>query len=275
MLINRENKLAVAAQCCLLQVTRSRIYYKANGKNDAPLANAIADCYRQYPIYGYRRITACLRREGYIVNRKCVLRLMREMGLKAIYPRLKTTIRNAEHTKYAYALQDMVVNSAHQAWQIDITYLRTEHGFIYLNALIDMHSRYIVGWTLSNIMDTESCLRTLDKSVHMHGKPLFINSDQGRQFTCVTWVNALQERDIGISMSGKGRSNDNAHIERLWRTFKYESVILHNPKTVAEYKKLLPEFVHWYNNHRIHQALDYRTPAEVLQKQFLQEEATN
>ena len=112
----------------------------------------------------------------------------------------------------------------------------------------------------------------MDKASTTHGKPLFINSDQGSQFTCVNWVNALQDMGIGISMSGKGRSNDNAHIERLWRTFKYESVILHNPRTIADYKKLLPEFIHWYNNRRPHQALNYQTPAEVLHKQFLQEE---
>jgi putative transposase len=261
------NKLAVATQCQLLSVSSSRYYYKHVVKDDSGIANAISECYQKHPVYGYRRITACLRRLGYVVNRKCVLRLMREMGLKAIYPGVKTTIANQAHTKYAYALQDMAISQPHQAWQIDITYLRTAHGFIYLNALIDMHSRYVVGWTLSNSLDTESCLRTLEQAVYAYGTPLYINSDQGSQFTCGAWVTALQEMDIKISMSGKGRSNDNAHIERLWRTLKYESVILNDPRTITDYKKLLPEFMHWYNEQRPHQALNYQTPDEVLKQQ--------
>lgn len=249
-------------QCQLLGVARSRFYYKAEHKDDAYLANSIAEIYRQYPFYGYRRITACLRREGYIVNHKCVLRIMRRMGLKAIYPGPKTTIPGL--CKHPYALEGVVIDHVHQVWQIDITYLRTEHGFIYLNALIDVYSRYVVAWTLSNSLDQENCIRTLDKAFYDHPKPEIINSDQGSQFTSQQWVNLLEDNGIKVSMSGRGKSNDNAHIERLWRTLKYESCILNGARSVSDYKKLLPEFISWYNHHRPHQSLRYKTLIEVL-----------
>jgi putative transposase len=270
-MVCREYKLPIEKQCNLLMINRSTFYYTPAIQDDSVIANQIADCYRQYPIYGYRRITVCLQREGYIVNHKCVLRIMQEIGLRAIYPGPKTTIVSKEHHKYAYMLRNLVINCTNQVWQVDITYLRTEHGFIYLNALIDVHSRYIVGWTLSNSLDTESCLRTLENAILNHGIPEIINSDHGCQFTCEDWICSLTTYGISISMSGIGRSNDNAHIERLWRTLKYESVILNNPRTVADYKKLVPEFISWYNNERPHQALKYQTPAEVFSTQTLQE----
>ena len=162
----------------------------------------------------------------------------------------------------------MSITKPHQAWQIDITYLRTEHGFMYMNALIDMQTRYVVGWSLSNSLDTEACLRTLEKTIESYGLPDIINSDQGSQFTSQVWVNAVQGKGILISMSGRGRSNDNAHIERLWRTLKYEWTILNGARSVVDYKKLLPEFINWYNNLRPHQALGYQTPAEVLENKI-------
>lgn len=256
--------LSVRAQCQLLNIQRSLVYYKRAVCEDTCLANALVEIYQQHPVYGYRRLTACLRRQGYEVNGKHVLRLMRQMGLRAICPGPKTTLRDKTHYKYPYALKNMVISRAHQAWQIDITYVRTEHGFMYMNALIDMHSRYVVGWSLSNTLDTEACLRTLDKATFQYGRPDIINSDQGSQFTSEPWVKALQSQGILISMSGRGRSNDNAHIERLWRTLKYEWTFLKGMRTVSDYKKLLPEFIHWYNTSRPHQALNYQTPAEVL-----------
>jgi len=249
-MINRENQLPIKQQCRLLGVARSRFYYKVWLKDDSYLANSIAEIYRQYPVYGYRRITACLRRAGYVVNHKCVLRIMGRMGLKAIYPGPKTTIPGS--CKHPYALEGVVINHMNQVWQIDITYLRTEHGFIYLNALIDVYSRYVVAWTLSNSLDQESCIRSLDKALYDHPKPEIINSAQGSQFTSDQRVRFLQENVIKVSMSGKGRSNDNAHIERLWRTLKHESCILNGARSVGDYKKLLPEFINWYNYHRPH-----------------------
>jgi putative transposase len=265
-MITKNTKLGIRQQCCLLQINRSLLYYnRRTVADDACLANALADIYRQYPVYGYRRLTACLKRQGHGVNGKHVLSLMRQMGLRAIYPKPRTTMVNKDNYKYPYALKDMAITNPHQAWQIDITYLRTEHGFMYMNALIDMQTRYVVGWSLSNSLDTEACLRTLEKAIESHGLPDIINSDQGSQFTSQEWVNAVQGKGILISMSGRGRSNDNAHIERLWRTLKYEWTILNGARTVGDYKKLLPEFINWYNNLRPHQALGYRTPGEVLE----------
>ncbi len=265
-MITKNTKLGIRQQCCLLQINRSLLYYnRRTVADDTCLANALADIYQQYPVYGYRRLTACLKRQGHGVNGKHVLRLMRQMGLRAIYPKSRTTLVNKDHYKYPYVLKDMAITEPHQAWQIDITYLRTEHGFMYMNALIDMQTRYVVGWSLSNSLDTEACLRTLERAIESHGLPDIINSDQGSQFTSQVWVNAVQGKGILISMSGRGRSNDNAHIERLWRTLKYEWTILNGARTVVDYKKLLPEFINWYNNLRPHQALGYQTPGEVLE----------
>ena len=268
-MITKNTKLGIRQQCCLLQINRSLLYYNRRAiVDDTCLANALADIYRQYPVYGYRRLTACLKRQGHDINGKHVLRLMRQMGLRAIYPKPRTTLVNKYHYKYPYVLKDMSITKPHQAWQIDITYLRTEHGFMYMNALIDMQTRYVVGWSLSNSLDTEACLRTLEKAIESHGLPDIINSDQGSQFTSQVWVNAVQGKGILISMSGRGRSNDNAHIERLWRTLKYEWTILNGARSVVDYKKLLPEFINWYNNLRPHQALGYQTPAEVLENKI-------
>lgn len=264
-MVTKNTKLGIRQQCCLLQINRSLWYYNhRNVVDDTCLANALVDIYQQYPVYGYRRLTACLKRRGHDVNGKHVLRLMRQMGLRAIYPKPRTTLVNKDHYKYPYVLKDMAITKPHQAWQIDITYLRTDHGFMYMNALIDMQTRYVFGWSLSNSLDTEACIRTLEKAITSHGLPDIINSDQGSQFTSQEWVNAVHGKGILISMSGKGRSNDNAHIERLWRTLKYEWTILNGARSVVDYKKLLPEFINWYNNLRPHQALEYRTPAEVL-----------
>lgn len=264
-MISKNTELGIRRQCYLLQINRSGFYYKHRAAlADTVLANALADIYKLYPVYGYRRLTECLKRQGYHVNGKHVLRIMRQMELRAIYPKLKTTIVNKAHEKFPYLLNNMVISKPHQVWQIDITYLRTDHGFIYMNALIDMQTRYVVGWSLSNSLDTEACLRTLEKAIHEYGLPDIINSDQGSQFTSSDWVKAVQGKGILISMSGRGRSNDNAYIERLWRTLKYEWTILNGARSVADYKKLLPEFIKWYNELRPHQGLRYLTPGEVL-----------
>jgi putative transposase len=265
-MIDKGSPLSVRQQCRLLEVNRSLVYYQRAVVDDTELANALCELYRQFPVYGYRRLTACLRREGYAVNGKRVLRLMREMGLRAIYPGLKTTVVDKAASKYPYLLKDMVIVRAHQVWQVDITYLRTDHGFMYLTALIDMYTRFVVGWSLSNSLDTETCLRTLERAISTYGVPDMINSDQGCQFTSEAWIQALESQGILISMSGKGRSNDNAHIERLWRTLKSEWTLIHGLRTVAEYKAHLPKFINWYNHLRPHQALQYKTPGEALKK---------
>lgn len=266
MMIRKGNRLSVRKQSDLLRLNRSGLYYQAYEDTDPLSASLIAEVYRQYPMYGYRRIQAHLKDHGHVINRKSVLRLMRELRLKAIYPAPKTTVRNKAHEKHAYLLSGITVTKPHQAWQVDITYLRTNQGFLYLTALIDMGSRYVVGWSLSNSLDTESCLRAFEGAILTHGTPEIINSDQGSQFTSHDWTQALASKGILISMSGSGRSNDNAYIERLWRSLKYEWTFIKGARTIEDYKTLLPQFFEWYNSQRPHQALGYKTPARALEE---------
>lgn len=234
-MIGKGNRLSVRRQSDLLELNRSGLYYKGAEDVDTLSASLIAEAYRQYPMYGYRRIQAHLRDQGYVMNRKCILRLMRELQLKAIYPAPKTTVGNKAHEKYPYLLSGVTVTKPHQVWQVDITYLRTNQGFLYLTALIDMGTRYVIGWSLSNSLDTESCLRALENAIVAHGIPGIINSDQDRQFTSHDWTQALTSKGILISMSGSGRSNDNAYIERLWRSLKYEWTFIKGARTVEDY----------------------------------------
>ncbi len=264
-MIDNTHSLSLKKQCQLLDIHRSRIYYKPIFREEDTLfANELVELYRQYPIYGYRRLTVMLRRLGFKVNEKKVLRLMREFGLRALYPKHRTTLVNKKDYKYPNVLKDFIPIQPHQAWQIDITYLRTEHGFMYLNALIDVYSRTILGWCLSNSLGVEACLISLEQAIADYGIPEMIHSDQGTQFTSHEWISILQEKGILISMSGQGRSNDGAHIERLWRTLKYESLYIQGIRTVPELKAMLKRFVTWYNHSRPHQALGYKTPFEVL-----------
>jgi putative transposase len=215
-------------------------------------------------MYGYRRIRAKLGHQGIIVNGKKVLRIMRQQKICAIFPGPKTTVVDPKAYKYPYLLNNGLTLYPHRVWQVDITYLKTPYGFIYLTALIDVYSRYVVGHCLSSTLDTESCVLALERAILSHGIPTIINSDQGSQFTSDLWINALIKYGILISMCGKGRSNDNAFIERLWRTLKYEWLYIYGARKICDYKKLLTSFIKWYNDERPHQALKYKTPAQML-----------
>jgi putative transposase len=252
-------------RCCeLLGLNRSTIYYKGKPADidDIDLLNAIRDIWERYPFYGYRRITKELRANGYKVNRKRVQRLMVWGEIQAIYPGPNTSRRNKLHAIHPYLLRDLSITHANQAWMVDITYLRMPHGFMYLVALIDVHSRYIVGWSLSNTLETEFCIDAL-KSGLVQEKPEIINSDQGCQFTSDDWINFLREQGIKISMTGKGRCTDNIYIERFWRSFKREEFYLNEYKNIKELKKAIGAYIEFYNQRRWHQSLEYKTPAEV------------
>jgi putative transposase len=210
----------------------------------------IAEIYSNYPIYGYRRITAILHRQGVVVDRKAVQRLMKEMNLRAIYPGPNTSKRNLREMVYPYLLSGLMITRVNMVWQVDITYLRTNNEFMYLVALIDVYSRLVVGWDLSNSLYTSSCINALANTILKYGKPEIINSDQGSQFTSDLWIQSLQKYGITISMTGKGRCNDNANIECLWRSFKYEGSYLYKWQTVAELKANIPKWLNWYNNAR-------------------------
>lgn len=269
MINTKHQQLSVRRQSELLKINRSMLYYEESDKTgNFVLSNKIAEIYSSYPIYGYRRITAVLARENIEANHKRVQRLMREMDLYAIYPRANTSIRNNEHAVFPYLLKGLVLTKPHQVWQVDITYLRTTKGFMYLVAIIDMYSRMIVGYRLINSLCTESCKSALEDAILKYATPVILNSDQGSQFTSESWVKTLAYYKIKISMTGKGRCTDNAYIERLWRAFKYEGSYLYQWNTVEGLKTNIPKWVYWYNYDRPHQSLNYSTPAETLYKAY-------
>ena len=263
MVSKNDKKVSFRRQCELLSLTRSNFYYQKKTRlNEDLLVDEILDIYQLNPCYGYRRITKILQRRKFDVNRKRVQRLMKLLNIKAIYPGVNTSKRNHTEMVYPYLLRNLEIARPHQVWQIDITYLRVEGGFIYLVGLIDVYSRVIVGWRLSNSLDTTSCINAMEDAIAKYGVPEIINSDQACQFTSHDWLEFLKNYSITISMTGKGRSNDNAYIERFWRTAKYEWLYINNIKTIKELKNELPELINWYNNERPHQAIDYLTPQE-------------
>jgi len=264
LLVNPSLKITVARQCHLLSVERSGLYYKPVPKvDDTVMMNRIYDIWYQSPCFGYRRVTKVLRREGMVVNRKKVRRLMDLMGLKAIFPSPKTSAKDKSHKIYNYLLKDLEITHPNQAWQVDITYIRTRKGFAYLTALIDVYSRHIVGWSLSNTMDTDFCLEALDQCLEQ-GIPEIINSDQGSQFTSKVWTSSLEDRDIKVSMTGKGRCIDNVYIERFWRSIKHEKIKICEFDDIHELENLIADYIQHYNHERPHQTLGEFVPAEVF-----------
>ncbi len=253
----------------MLGVNRSTLYYKEKPADidDIDLLNVIRDIWERYPFFGYRRITKELRNNHQIkVNRKRVQRLMAWGGIQAIHPGPNTSKRNKLHAVHKYLLRDIEITRPNQAWMVDITYLRMPSGFVYLVALIDVYSRYIVGWALSNTLETDFCIDAL-KSGMEFGMPEIVNSDQGSQFTSDDWIDFLREWDIKISMTGKGRCTDNIYIERFWRSFKREEFYLNDYESVKELKKAIGAYIEFYNKRRWHQSLDYKTPAAVYFEQ--------
>jgi len=229
---------------------------------DLELLNMIREVWERYPFYGYRRITKELRFEGLNVNRKRVQRLMKEGCIQAIYPGPNTSKRNKQHATYSYLLRDIVINRVNQAWMVDITYLKLPKGFVYLVAIIDVYSRFVVGWELTNSLETDACVEALNQGLQ-YATPEIINSDQGCQFTSEKWVECLNEQEIKISMTGKGRCLDNIHIERFWRSLKYEQFYLNDYDTIKELRSGIKDYIEFYNHKRWHQSLGYKRPAEV------------
>ena len=264
-LADSTGKLSLRRRCELLGMNKSTLYYqgKAQSLDDVAVLNSIRDIWMRYPFYGYRRITQELRSEGVEINRKRVQRLMRLGGICALYPGPNTSRRNKLHAIHPYLLRDMRINEVNQAWMVDITYLRMAKGFMYLVALIDVHSRYVVGWSLSNTLDTSGCVEAL-KMALVIGKPDIINSDQGCQFTSDEWVNYLHVAAIKVSMTGKGRCLDNVYIERFWRSFKQEEFYLNEYDSVKVLRKAISAYIEFYNHKRWHQSLGYKTPGELF-----------
>lgn len=268
-MIDKEDKtLSLRHQCRLLGIWRSNIYYDEKERSDEPiLANEINEIWLDMPAYGYRKITKELQRRGYKINHKRVLRMMREMNIMAIYPKPKTTIVNNEHKKYPYLLHNLTIIGPNHVWATDITYIKITGGFIYLVAIIDVFSRFIVSWSLSITLEVGFCIEALTSALQNWQKSEILNTDQGVQFTSAEWVNKVEEAGIKVSMDGVGRWADNIYIERFWRTAKHEYILLHSFESVKSARKAIAQFVDIYNYKRLHQSLGYLTPAEVYLKE--------
>jgi putative transposase len=257
-------QIRVVRQCELIGLPRATYYYKSVGECalNIELMHLIDEIYTGHPYYGSRRLRACLHRQGYVVNRKRVRRLMRQMGIVAIYPKPRVTQALKEHEKFPYLLRDLVIDHPNQVWCTDITYIRMVRGFVYLMAIMDWYSRYVISWEVSTTMETTFCCEALKKALQQ-ATPAIFNSDQGSQFTSREFTGCLKNARIAISMDGRGRVYDNIFIERLWRSVKYEHIYLHEYATVPAVKQGLQEYFQEYNTDRPHQGLKDHTPAEV------------
>lgn len=258
--------LSMRRQCELLDVNRSMLYYKPKPPTDETLelTRLIDEKFTKSPFFGARRIKEWLKTEGWNVTRKRIRRLMKLMGLEAVYPKPKTTKRNPEHSVFPYLLRGLTIDSSDQVWATDITYVPMRRGFLYLTAIMDWYSRYVLSWELSNSLDTEFCIKALNSALSL-GKPKIFNSDQGSQFTALEFQKPLKAAGVSISMDGRGRWMDNVFVERLWRSLKFEEVYLHAYETIQEARTSIGQWFNFYNYERQHQALGYKTPYEVYE----------
>jgi putative transposase len=266
-LVDRSDpRVSIVAQCRLLRVARSTLYYRPApvSEDDLVLMRRIDEQYLATPFYGARRMVAVLRRDGLVVNRKRVRRLMRLMGIEAIYPKPDTSRAHPDHTTYPYLLRGLAIERPNQVWCADITYVPMAKGFVYVVAVMDWFSRRVLSWRLSIGLDGEFCVAALQEALARHGQPEIFNTDQGVQFTSGVFLAELASRGVRISMDGRGRYLDNIFIERLWRSLKYEEVFLKAYATVAEARRGIGGWLSFYNEERPHQALEYRTPREVF-----------
>lgn len=260
--------LSLARQTELLDIARSSLYYQPKiNETDFLIMNKIDEIYTQYPFYGSRRVKYELENYEIVICREHVQRLMRLMGIEAIYPkkRFNTSQSDTDHRLYPYLLRNLEIVKPDQVWGTDITYIRLENGFVYLVALIDWFSRYVVSWELSPALEVDFCLRALNEAITV-GLPEIHNSDQGKQFTSHEYTKILETKNIQISMDGRGRCMDNIFTERLWRTVKYENVFLNSYRNISEARKGLNDYFQFYNKKRRHQSLGYQTPETVYWK---------
>jgi putative transposase len=257
-------RISVARQCELLGLGRSSYYYQPRGESaeNLTLLRLLDEQYTRTPFYGVRRMTAVLRAAGYAVNAKRVRRLLRTLGLETLYPRPGTSAAAPGHRVYPYLLRGVPVERVDQVWSTDITYIRLRAGFVYLVAVLDWFSRYVLSWRLSNTLDVGFCLEALEAALEI-GQPEIFNSDQGAQFTSAAFTGRLEAAGVRISMDGRGRALDNVFVERLWRTVKYEEVYLKEYACMGEAQRGLGTYFSFYNEERPHQALAYRPPAQV------------
>lgn len=258
--------MPINKQCDLFDISRGFFYYHPVelSAEDLKIMEKIDELYTENPARGTRRLSKALRKRFCIkVGRMKVRRLMYIMGISAIYPKKNLSISNKNHKKFPYLLRNVEITRPNQVWSTDITYIRLKRGFVYLTAIIDWHSRYVLSWRISTTLDRKFCIDALNEAMAKYGKPEIFNTDQGSQYTSEEFTGILKSADIKISMNGKGRALDNIFIERLWRTVKYEEVYLNSYRNVQECKNGLENFFRRYNNLAEHQSLDYNYPSEI------------
>jgi len=232
-------------------------------EEDVIILKMLSSLYLTHPFYGYRKVTIWLKKQGYEMNTKRVRRYLKQLNWRTIYREPRTTIAIKEHKKYPYLLKNLKITEKNQVWATDISYIPMEKGFMYLSAIIDLHTRYVLSWDVSNTMSAEWCTEVLQNALDKHGKPSIFNTDQGSQYTSDIHIKILKDNEITISMDGKGRAIDNIFIERLWRSVKYENVYLQSYTDGVSLYKGLDEYFKFYNNERHHQSLSYKTPNEM------------
>lgn len=264
-MISKEHRLSLRRQCNLLCINRSNLYYSPKRETDTnlELMTEIDKIHLKYPSFGMRRITEELREMGFSVNRKRVRRLMQLMDIAVIYPKRNLSKLGKASYIRPYLLRDLKVERPHQVWQIDISYIPMKRGFMYLTAIIDVYSRYIVGWQLSNTLEKETQTMVMSEAMKKYGKPEIINSDQGSQYTSSHWLNFMENHDIKVSMDGKGRATDNIYIERFFRTIKYDYIYLNPVESGLELYEGIRDFIAGYNN-RKHQGINNQKPKDLM-----------
>jgi putative transposase len=264
-MIERDGVLTIKRQAKLLALGRSSVYYTPRGtsERDLVLMRKLDELHLQWPFYGSRKLHRELLKDGHEIGRRHVVTLMRKMGIQVIYRKPRTSIPAREAMIYPYLLTGLVIERPNQVWSTDITYLPMAHGFLYLTAILDVFSRKVLAWRLSNTMTADFCVEALEEAIARFGAPEIFNTDQGSQFTSDDWTGVLKKADVAISMDGKGRWIDNVFIERLWRSVKYEEVYLHAYDNGTEARAGLTKYFSFYNTRRSHQGLDYQTPDDV------------
>ena len=265
MIVRDHPDLSVSRQCGILSIGRSSFYYRAQGESAGNLAlmRRLDELFLKYPFYGSRQMARRLRREGIHAGRHRVRRLMRLMGLQAIYQAPRTSVPHPAHRVYPYLLKGMAIDRPNRVWCADITYIPVQRGFLYLVAIMDWATRHVLAWRLSNTMDASFCVEALAEALSGYGKPEIFNTDQGSQFTGLDFTGALKAAGVAISMDGRGRCMDNIFIERLWRSLKYEAVYLHELTDGFKAEQVIGDWIAFYNTERPHSALGGQTPAEA------------
>ena len=260
--------ISIRSQCELLEINRSSVYYEAVGESteNLEIMRLMDEHHMDYPTHGVLQMQDFLRSENFKINEKRVRRLLRLMGISAIYPRRNLSKLGFARYIRPYLLRELEITRANQVWAIDITYIPMARGFMYLTAIIDVYSRYIVGWELSNNLYAETVLEVLKKAIQRFGKPEIINSDQGAQFTCALWTEFVEDSGIRISMDGKGRATDNIYIERFWRTLKQDHIYLNPAPDGLQLFSGIKEFIDYYNNKKTHQGINRNIPVNLYRK---------